>query len=186
MFLVVINRENTLDNLVVVTSDQEKAREAFFRTCSAGIRCWSEYTEEDKVNLLVKGYENLDGGRTVVLIDTDGISSNAQISAELDGSPPPNVQRITRWLESGEIDEPGTIDEVLNNAGDCLDGANSSDICGPVTFQAEDGNWYCGSVEFIIRKADPEYIKGTLEDVGEDDKRPSLRFLRELDLRDKG
>lgn len=73
---------------------------------------------------------------------------------------------IKRWVCSGggsDLSEVKDTDELLEAGGDALDSACAYDIMGPVLFQGEDGEYYVGTVEFSIKKADPLYVKSQLE-----------------------
>jgi len=161
MYLVQVSKHNILDALVYVGCDREVAIGHFFDTCSTCISNWDEYDQNDKDALLDAGYERFDHG-AVLLIDTDGITSDAEISAMINTEPPPGVEKIRRWVESGEIGEAETIDEVLERAGRCLDKVCSHEICGPVVFQAENDKWYVLHIEGVITEARPQYIKDCL------------------------
>ena len=71
---------------------------------------------------------------------------------------PPSF-KIKKWLRTGELDEPKTVTELLENAGGALDHACAHEIVGDCVFEAEDGQVYVGSVEFVIDKINPEYLK---------------------------
>ena len=79
--------------------------------------------------------------------------------------------KIKKWLRSGEFDPESlaTIQNILDDAGRMLDKAYSHDITGDCVFQGEDGKWYVGSVEFVVNRADPAYIKDLLT---EDEEQP--------------
>lgn len=164
MFLVQNNdNHGVLKELVYVGCDRETAQEHFFSTCSTAISNWAEYTRDDQEVCLDDGYAEFGGG-AILFIDTDGITSDAEIAAMIGKYPLPDVQKIKRWVESGEIGEVKTIDEILEKAGRCLDAACSHDICGPILFQAEDDKWYVLTVEGVIGEAAPEYVSDCLEE----------------------
>lgn len=82
MFIVQINKNNILDELVLVTTDLKKAQQHFLDTCSDHLSNWDKYTQADKDALLDLGYEQTGDG-AIVLIDTDGITSDDAIRDEL-------------------------------------------------------------------------------------------------------
>ncbi|HEY2159592.1 MAG TPA: hypothetical protein VGH33_28470, partial [Isosphaeraceae bacterium] len=69
--------------------------------------------------------------------------------------------RVKQVIRGGELElAPGhTMAEVIEQAGECLDRSNSHEICGEVLFVGTDDVHYCGTVEFLIGPASPEYIK---------------------------
>jgi len=73
---------------------------------------------------------------------------------------------ITEWVQSGQLDECGSTEEVLEQAGRLLDRSCSHEICGEVLFKAADGKYYVGTVEFMIQEANPEYVRDTLVEAG--------------------
>jgi hypothetical protein len=159
MFLVMVNEDNVLRELVLVTTNVDKARAQFLDTCSTEISNWAEYDEEDREAALDEGYERF-GNAAVVLVDTDGPTSDAAIAAEINKTPPPGVHKITRWIRSGEIGEAQTIEEVIGRAGRILDKCESHEIFGEVVFEAEDGEVYVLTCEGGIGQANPEYLDG--------------------------
>lgn len=76
-------------------------------------------------------------------------------------------QQIRRMVLSGELDPPVNVPDMLEQAGRLLDRSCSHEICGEVLFQAEDGKWYVGTVEFLIGRANPSYVVDTLTDLFE-------------------
>lgn len=83
MYLVVINKDNLPQDVVLVTADREKALAQFLETCGERLSNWDEYTADDKEALLDQGYELTGDNTAVVLIDTDGPTSDAEIAAEI-------------------------------------------------------------------------------------------------------
>ena len=162
MYLVMVNKDNLPQDVILVTTDRDRATEQFLETCSERLSNWDAYTQDDKDILLDQGYELFGNNEAIVLIDTDGPTSDNEIAAELGGFPPMTVEKITRWVEAGEIGEAKTIDEVLERAGGCLDSVQSHEICGPILFQAENDKWYTGTVELVIMEAHPDYVKNSL------------------------
>lgn len=163
MFLVQVNKGNILHELILVTTDRDKAQAQFLDTCASAISNWADYTQADKDALLDLGYEQTGDG-AVVLIDTDGVTSNNAIAAALLKQPPKTVDRITTWLRTGEIGEAPTITELLERAGRLLDKCESHEICGEVIFVAEDGNTYVVTTEVVVGEIHPEYLKEVLEE----------------------
>ena len=71
--------------------------------------------------------------------------------------------KIKRWLRKGEFSEDAkTIGDVIYEAGELLDGCEASEIVGQNMFQAEDGQWYVATVEVVVGKANPKYVKELL------------------------
>jgi len=69
--------------------------------------------------------------------------------------------KIMLWAEEPheiDTDTVGVVWHMLEIAGNCLDHACSHDIVGPCVFQADDGVWYVGGVEFCIDPLNPELI----------------------------
>lgn len=71
---------------------------------------------------------------------------------------------IKQWILNGEMDEHKNTDTLLEQAGAKLDDAYAWDICGENLFLGEDGEFYVGHVEYTVTKADPDYVRQTLED----------------------
>ena len=72
--------------------------------------------------------------------------------------------KIKRWILAGEVPESDTTEELLQDAGRCLDKVNSFEIVGSILFEGEDGKYYVGEVEFVISEANPDYVKMCLEE----------------------
>lgn len=162
MFIVQVIQDNVLDEIVHIGTDRAAAEQQFIGACAKVISNFlEEYKPDDIAAILDQGYEKFGNG-AVILIDTDGFTSDEYIRASLTGAPPFGVDKIQRWIHAGEIDEVDDIDEVIERAASALDEANSWDICGEVLFQAEDGKWYVGTVEFVIGTANPDYLKEAL------------------------
>ncbi|MHA2279688.1 MAG: hypothetical protein ACXAC5_02175 [Promethearchaeota archaeon] len=158
-----VNKENVLHDLILVTPHRDKAEAQFFDTCSALLSNWDEYSSDDKQALLDLGYEQTGDG-AIVLIDTDGITCDAQIAAEINKTPPPGVQRIKKWIRSGEIGELATIMEVMQRAGTLLDKSCAEEIFGSVIFEAEDGQVYVLNCEGHLGVINLNYLRDVLEE----------------------
>lgn len=165
MFIVLVNdNEGILKEIIHMGMKRDAAEQHFIRACATNLSNWEGYTPEDISAVLENGYEVFGGG-CIMFVDTDGFTSDEEIAAMTGGFPPKKVNRITRWEQDGEIGSVDTIDEVVERAGRCLDAANSWDICGPILFQAEDGKWYAGTVNFVISEANPKYVEDTLKEL---------------------
>jgi hypothetical protein len=82
--------------------------------------------------------------------------------------------KVRRVIRSGALTlkEGMTFDDIIDEAGPCLDEAHSWDICGEVLFEGDDGKMYAGTVEFAITEANPGYVRKVLaedEDAEEDE-----------------
>lgn len=77
MYLVIINKNNLPQDMVLVTTDLDKAQAQFLDTCSTQISNWDEYDQDDKDALLDLGYEQTGDG-AVVLIDTEGFDDELE------------------------------------------------------------------------------------------------------------
>lgn len=164
MFIVQVIRDNVFSEFVHFGTDQAEAEQHFISACATEVSNWPEYTPGDIERILDDGYVTFGNG-SVNLLDTDGPTSDDELAAMLGKYPPKSVDKITRWVESGEIGEVETIDEVLKLAGGCLDSACSWDICGSILFQAENGKWYTLNTEAVIAEAHPQYVKDTLQEI---------------------
>jgi hypothetical protein len=71
---------------------------------------------------------------------------------------------VKEVIRSGELEiEAGhTLEEIVELACECLNAANSWDICGEVLFLGNDGKHYCGTVEFVVAPANPVYVSQAL------------------------
>ena len=58
-----------------------------------------------------------------------------------------------------------TVENVLRKAAMCLDGAAAYEIVGDCLFQADDGKYYCGHVEFVLDEADDDYVRESLKEL---------------------
>ena len=70
------------------------------------------------------------------------------------------------WLDSGELDTTRIKNEgdIYTQASALLDAANSTDILGRVLFKADDGKYYCVTVEAMLYEANPLWVKDVLEE----------------------
>ena len=75
--------------------------------------------------------------------------------------------KIKRFIREGELHEPVSEEDILEQAGRLLDKSCSHEIVGEVVFEGEDGKIYVGTTEFCIGEASDSY-KDTLRDDGED------------------
>jgi hypothetical protein len=77
------------------------------------------------------------------------------------GRPELTVKEVIR---NGELEiVPGhTMAEITEMACECLDGANSWDICGEILFLGNDDRYYVGTVEFVIAPGNPAYVEQAL------------------------
>lgn len=158
MYLVMVNKDNLPQDVILVTMDRNKAQAQFLDTCSTQLSNWDAYTQDDKDILLDQGYERFGANEAILLVDTDGFTSDNEIAAAICGFPPKKVNKITRWIASGEIGEVDTIEEVLETAGRMLDKSCSEELFGQVIFEAEDGKVYVLNCEGTIGKINPEYL----------------------------
>lgn len=71
---------------------------------------------------------------------------------------------IKRVIREGELSDPASVPDMLEQAGRLLDKAYSHEIVGEVVFEGEDGNHYVGTTEFVIGVANPEYLKDVLKE----------------------
>jgi hypothetical protein len=78
--------------------------------------------------------------------------------------------KITEWVCDGHeaLSASGITDtdELLDSAANALDHACSWDIMGEILFKAEDGEYYVGTVDFVISKANPDYVADKLKEIG--------------------
>lgn len=164
MFIVQINDNNILQEILYIGTDRRMAENHFLDACRTHISNWGEYTVEDVTVILEQGYEQF-GNRAVVLIDTSNHISDADVASLIMDAPTSDVDKIVEWVQSGEIKEVSTITEAMVECGRCLDASNSWDICGQVLFKAEDGKWYTINTEAVVGEADPAFVKETLEEM---------------------
>lgn len=73
---------------------------------------------------------------------------------------------IELFVDHGEFDteDIGCLKQLLDDAGGMLDDASSHEITGTPIFRCADGQWYVGSVEFVVNPVNPEYLVQTLAD----------------------
>jgi len=166
MFQVQVNdNAGVLKELVWIGLDREVAERKFLATCSTEISNFDEYSPEDISEVLDNGFESYGNG-TVMLIDTSNCRTDEELVTEIGGFIPPDVEQVEEWHSCGEIGEVNTISEIIENAGECLDSANSWDICGEVLFKAG-GKWYVGTTQFVLSEASEEYLKDSLDNSGQ-------------------
>ena len=75
---------------------------------------------------------------------------------------------IEKWILDGNdclSEDVKDTDTLLSVASQNLDAACSWDIMGPILFKGKDGEYYVGTVDFVISKAAPEYVKATLDNM---------------------
>jgi hypothetical protein len=77
----------------------------------------------------------------------------------------PISNEVKRVIQEGELCEPVSIKDMLEQAGRLLDKSYAHDICGSVLFEGEDGKFYAGMVEFVIEEASPDYVAQVMEDM---------------------
>lgn len=80
--------------------------------------------------------------------------------------------RVKRWIATGELQVTGreTQDEILEHCGRLLDKSCSYEILGEVLFQATDGKYYTVTVEAVVGRANPEWVKEVIEEHKDDGK----------------
>ena len=102
-----------------------------------------------------------------VTIYQDGSDSDgaARVRAVIQDEFVVEFPEIKRFIHDGNLHEPETKDDILEQAGRLLDKACSEEIVGPVTFETVDGRIHVGTVEFVIGEATESY-KETLRDDG--------------------
>ena len=82
-----------------------------------------------------------------------------------------NNLKIKRWIRTGHLNYknlPVDTDELIDVAGCQLDSCESHEILGTLAFEAEDGQVYVMTVEAVIGKINPNYLK-ELQQENEDD-----------------
>lgn len=163
MFIVQVNdNEGVLKKLVHVGFDRQVSETKFLATCSELLH-GSEYTEDEKSIILDNGYEMVGAEGVVLLIDTDGVTSDDELRDALTGQPAGDMT-VAEIVQDGEVPlaEGMGVDEILVLCGNNLDAACSWDIQGQILFKGSDGEWYTITTESIIGIANPEFVKETL------------------------
>lgn len=166
MFLVQVNAINgVLKEITHVGCDRGKAETAYFNTCESNVSNWDEYMPHDRDTVLTEGY-CLYGGGCIMLIDTDGFTSNDAIRDELTKQPREDMT-IVEIIEEGnlELKVGMNIDEILKLCGNNLDAACSWDIQGQIVFKGSDGKWYTITTESIIGEANSEFVENVLAEI---------------------
>lgn len=166
MFLVQVNdNDGVLKDLTHVGCDRDKAETAFFDTCEGNLSNWDEYTQGLRDDVLNDGYCKYGGG-CILLIDTDGFTSDDAIRDELTKQPAGDVT-IAEIIEEGnlELKVGMDIDGILKLCGNNLDSACSWDIQGQVVFKGSDGKWYTINTESIIGECTNEFITDVLSEM---------------------
>lgn len=67
-------------------------------------------------------------------------------------------------LTEGELDDPVTEDELLEQAGRLMDKSYTHEILGEVVYLTEDGRWKVATVETHLGDAHPRYLRDRLEE----------------------
>ena len=69
--------------------------------------------------------------------------------------------KIKRWIRTGELygELPKDTEDLIEAAGGILDSCESHEILGTLAFEAEDGQVYVMTVEAVIGKINPDYLK---------------------------
>jgi len=165
MFIVQVNgNDGILDELVSIHKDRDDAIRAFLGTCESRLSNWDKYSASDIDAVLDEGYCKFGTG-IVLLIDTDGVTSDDAIRDELTG-PPHGDMTVAEVVSEGEINlaRGMTVDQILESCGRNLDSANSWDIQGVVLFKGSDGEWYTITTESMISIASTEFVDSILEE----------------------
>ena len=137
MFIIQVNIDNSLEDLVAVETDREVATAKFLDECDMRISNWDEYSSTDIDNILSDGYVQYAGGlKCIVLIDTSNVKTDDELACEIRKEPPAGM-KIKRWVEEGEIMscQVHDVDELLERCVQNLDTACSWEIQGEVLFQ---------------------------------------------------
>lgn len=72
---------------------------------------------------------------------------------------------IKRMIREGELSDPCSIPELLEQCGRLLDKAYSHEILGEVMFEDNDGDIFVVTVEASIGVGNPKYVKEVLAEV---------------------
>ncbi len=165
MFIVQTIQDNILDEIIYVGMQRAEAEQQFLGACANVISNWlEEYTPADIEAILDQGYEKFGNG-AVMLIDTDGYTSDSKLREILNGEPAGDVT-VAEIASDGElaITKGMSIDKVLELCGNNLDACNSWDIQGQILFKGSDGEWYTITTESTVSLANPEWVKEFLEE----------------------
>ena len=72
--------------------------------------------------------------------------------------------KVKKWIVSGELSGTNrTMDAVIAECGIRLDKSCTSEILGEVLFLATDGKYYTITVEAVIGRANPEWVKEVIK-----------------------
>jgi hypothetical protein len=73
---------------------------------------------------------------------------------------PLNTLKVKEWLQEEDFNtkEIRTVQDILDQAANMLDGAEACAITGIPVFMLEDDQWYYGHVEFCIDPASAELV----------------------------
>jgi hypothetical protein len=142
MFLVQTIRDNVLSGIAHVGTDRAEAEQKFISTCASEISNWDEYDPADIAAVLDEGYA-IFGGGAVMLVDTDGFTSDDNIRDALTRQPSGDVT-IAEIVDEGylELEIGMTVDQIIEKCASNLDSACSWDIQGQVLFKGSNGKWY--------------------------------------------
>ena len=164
MYLIMVIEDNLPQDVILVTADLHMAQSQFLDTCSERLSNWDEYTAGDRDGLLDDGYCEYAGkSKSVVMVDTDGPTSDDAIRDELTKQPAADMT-VAEIIQDGEIalTKGMTVDEILEMCCDNLDSACSWEIQGQILFKGSDGKWYTITTESIIAEANPDFVKDVL------------------------
>lgn len=77
--------------------------------------------------------------------------------------------KVKHWIRSGELCNSNiTQADILGQCGRALDHNGATDILGEVLFLATDGKYYTITVEAVLGKANPAWVKEVLAEEAED------------------
>lgn len=96
----------------------------------------------------------------------------------------PTPNGIKRMIREGELHDPCSIQELLEQCGRKLDKACSHEILGEVLFEDNDGDIYVVTVEALVGRANPDYAREVLAEEAEEmanlTKRERYDYLEEV------
>jgi hypothetical protein len=97
------------------------------------------------------------------------LGTTIKLNVAFDATKPPRMNaKITRCLDNDALNAAGTVQTLLDSAGELLDSSMEPPF---VLFQvAGDARWWAATIECVISPANPDTVRERLEEIGEEDR----------------
>jgi hypothetical protein len=132
-------------------------------TMYAALRCWLLACDSNPVHVRDLKALATNGGKLKEMTNREVETLlGALVHAESESKPAKasNALKVKDWLQKENFNTTDihTVQDILDQAGNMLDGAEACEITGTPVFMLEDDEWYYGHLEFCIDPASPELV----------------------------